>query len=569
MSLPVKNETKTLKKALSGIGTYDSRGLEDIFEKCRHSEDKMLKLIRAFCATYLIDNKQRPLKLRPLQEDIIVKSLTHPQNGKQRKLAILAPRGSGKSYALAVAVTIYMFFKRFRDLIFVLAPSEDQAALIFGYVYRNFKDNKFLDSLVDNYKFHNKPHIRMKGGTMMRRAPLAPSNQGQAIRGQHPTLCIVDESPLIDDRLFVDNVEPAIVSNKAPFINLGTPKSKDNHMWRYLYDDGYAGSFTRLHYTWRDAVKPGDAYSAPYTEVEMLDKMTEWGEDSIYWRTEYECEFVESVSNVFNPEKIKACLHEYEVTTPESLESGRDYGPNITVGVDVGKSVNSTVITGWRREKSMGDIATEDIARLIYIEEINPRTGGHDIPFQRQRIMDVSNALGADKLIVDCTGIGGAIEQDLRLACINSAPQIHFIGFVFTGGPRGTKTQMYRDYQSFIQQGRVIVPSPDNLLPHQAKVINKWIREHFDLQYTMDAANKTEKIAAPDTKHDDYCDSSAMGLHATLSMLPGAGSFGNADLKQGSPRKVQRDFSGKVSNKGLFTTRQRRVRLNKGRYGKF
>jgi len=529
----------------------------------------MIKLIRAFCGTYLIDNKQRPLKLRPLQEDIIVKALTHSQNGKQRKLAILAPRGSGKSYALAVAVTIYMFFKRFRDLIFVLAPSEDQAALIFGYVYRNFKDNKFLDSLVDNYKFHNKPHIRMKGGTLMRRAPLAPSNQGQSIRGQHPTLCIVDESPLIDDRLFVDNVEPAIVSNKAPFINLGTPKSKDNHMWRYLYDDSYGASFTRLVYTWRDAVKKGDAYSAPYTEEDMLEKMMEWGEDSIYWRTEYECEFVESVSNVFNPEKIKACLHEYEVTTAESLESGRDYGPNITVGVDVGKSVNSTVITGWRREKSMGDIAGDDIARLIYIEEINPRTGGHDIPFQRQRIMDVSNALGADKLIVDCTGIGGAIEQDLRLACINSAPQIHFIGFVFTGGPRGTKTQMYRDYQSFIQQGRVIVPSPDNLLPHQAKVINKWIREHFDLQYTMDAANKTEKIAAPDTKHDDYCDSSAMGLHATLSMLPGAGSFGNADLRQGSPNRVTRDLSGKVSNKGLFTTRQRRVRLNKGRYGKF
>ena len=53
------------------------------------------------------------------------------------------------------------------------------------------------------------------------------------------------------------------------------------------------------------------------------------------------------------------------------------------------------------------------------------------------------------------------------------------------------------------------------------------------------------------------------------SPLPGNLFFGNADLKQGSPRKVQRDFSGKVSNKGLFTTRQRRVRLNKGRYGKF
>jgi len=567
--IPVKNESKKLQAALTGKGTYDSRELENIFEKCRTSEDKMRKLVRAFCQAYLIDNKQRALKLRPLQEDIIVKSLTYPKNDKQRKLAILAPRGSGKSYALAVSVTIYMFFKRFRDLIFILAPSEDQAQLIFGYVYRNFKDNKFLDSLVDNYKFHNKPHIRMKGGTMMRRAPLAPSNQGQAIRGQHPTFCIVDESPLIDDKLFVDNVEPCIVSNKAPFINLGTPKSKDNHMWRYLYDDAYAESYTRLHYTWRDAIKPGDAYTAPYNEEDMLEKMMEWGEDSIYWRTEYECEFVESVSNVFTPEKVKSCLHEFEITTPETLEQGRDYGPNITIGVDVGKSVNSTVITGWKREKPVGDNIGDDVARLIYIEEINPRTGGHDIPFQRQRIMDVASALGADKLIVDCTGIGGAIEQDLRLASINATPQIHFIAFIFTGGPRGSKTQMYRDYQSYIQQGRVIVPNPENLKPHEARLINKWIREHFDLQYTMDATNKTEKIAAPTGKHDDYCDSSAMGIHATLSMLPGSGSFGQVDLKQGATQRINRSMTGKVSGRALFTTRQRNVRLNKHRYGNF
>ena len=170
-----------------------------------------------------ITNKSRPLKLRPLQENIIVKSLTYPKEGNQRKLAILAPRGSGKSFALSVAVVVYMFFNRFRDLIFILAPTEDQAALIFNYVYRHFADNKFLDSLVDGYRYHNKPNITLKGGTIMRRAPLAPTNQGQAIRGQHPTFLIVDESPLIDDKLFVDNVEPAIVSNKAPFINLGTP----------------------------------------------------------------------------------------------------------------------------------------------------------------------------------------------------------------------------------------------------------------------------------------------------------------------------------------------------------
>lgn len=548
----MKNQ-KHLKTLLTGKGGLDSKQLENIFNKCRQDKDKMRKLIRAFCSAYLIDGNQRPLKLRPLQEDIVLECLTDRKDGKQKKLAILAPRGSGKSFALSVAVTIYMFFNRFRDLIFILAPTEDQAALIFNYVYRHFADNTFLNALVANYRFHNKPNITLKGGTIMRRAPLAPSNQGQAIRGQHPTFLVVDESPLIDDKLFIDNVEPAIVSNKAPFINLGTPKSKDNHMWRYLYDDGYADTFTRLHYTWRDAVKQGDAYSAPYTDEEMLDKMMEWGEDSIYWRTEYECEFVESVANVFNPEKIKGCCDDYELTRLDG--DGVEGGGNINVGVDIGKSVNSTVISAWSLEKS----DSENIARLIYLEEINARTGGHDIPYQRQRIMDVTNQLGADRLIVDCTGIGGAVEQDLRLACLDGG--VHFVPFVFTGGPKGTKTQMYRDFVSYIQQGRVRVPNPKNLTPDTAKLVNKWIKEHIDLEYTMDTANKTEKISAPTGKHDDYCDSSAMGIHATLSMLPMSGNFGQSIVSRPINRRMNQ--GRRYTSSPLFAKVSRKHQLNK------
>jgi len=284
--------------------------------------------------------------------------------------------------------------------------------------------------------------------------------------------------------------------------------------------------------------------------------MMEWGEDSIYWRTEYECEFVESVSNVFNPEKLKACFDDYEVYTPDTLEQGRDYGPQITVGVDIGKSVNSTVITGWRREKPMGDSAGEDIARLIYIEEINARTGGHDIPYQRRRIMEVANLLQAERVIIDATGIGGAIEQDIRMGCIDAS--IHFFPFVFTGGPKGTKTQVFRDYVSFIQQGRVKVANPDSLPPHQAKLINKWLREHIDLQYTMDVANKTEKIAAPETKHDDYCDSSVIALHATLGMLPAGSAFTSLSLDKNSTIRENSNNMGSYSNRSLFTTRARK-----------
>jgi len=554
-NLAIKDEGKKLKTALTGKNLYDARSLEALFESVRTDEDKMKLLVRAFCESYLVDGKQRSLKLRPLQMQIIVKSLTHPKDIKQRKVAILAPRGCGKSFALSVAVVIYMFFKRFRDLVFVLAPSEDQAALIFGYVYRHFKDNKFLDSLVDNYKFHNKPHIRMKGGTMMRRAPLAPSNQGQAIRGQHPTFCIVDESPLIDDRLFVDNVEPAIVSNNAPFINLGTPKSKDNHMWRYLYDDAYEPTWTRMVFTWRDAVVVGDSYEAAYTEEDMLGKMMEWGEDSMYWRTEYECEFVESISNVFNPEKLKACFDDYTLATiPETPYEG---GKNYTVAVDIGKSVNSTVISVWAAEKARDS----DVARLIYIEEISARTGGHDIPYQRQRIMDIARGFGVGRVIIDATGIGGAIEQDIRIACINSVPQIHFIPFIFTGGPRGTKTQVFRDYVSFIQQQRVKIPNPEHLDLAGRKIINKWFREHVDLQYVMDAANKTERISAPSSKHDDFCDSSVLGIHATLAMLPGTATVASSSQTDSRSKLVSN--VGRHSGVSLFRTKSRNMNIKK------
>ena len=556
----MKNEGTKLKSALTGAAAHDSRRLEEIFESVRAEPKKMTQLVRAFCESYMVDQKQRPLKLRPLQEKIIAKALCYSEDDpdKHVKLAILAPRGSGKSFALSVAVVIYMFFKRFRDLIFILAPSEDQAALIFNYVYRHFADNTFLDSLVANYRFHNKPSITMKGGTVLRRAPLAPSNQGQAIRGQHPTFLVIDESPLIDDKLFVDNVEPCIVANRAPFINLGTPKSKDNHMWRYLYDDAYAESFERLHYNWKDAIVQGRAYEAAYTEADMLTKMMEWGADSIYWKTEYECEFVESVSNVFNPEKLKACMEEYDLYTRDRALKSREELYNINVGVDIGKSVNSTAITVWRTEKHDGG----NIARLIYIEEISPKTGGHDIPYQRERIIDVAKSFNADRLIVDATGIGGAIEQDLRMACIPDS--IHFIGFVFTGGPKGTKTQVYRDYVSYIQKGQVKVPDFKKLPENESKLVRKWLREHTDLEYVMDIANKTEKISAPDTKHDDYCDSSVMGIHAALSMLPAEGSFASVSVE--NKKSYKNSTLGKASgNMGVFTSKSRNKPFSKRR----
>ena len=70
--IPVANQTKELKAALSGQNKFDSQNLSIFFAEVRKNEKKMEKLVRAFCETYLLDKQQRPLRLRPLQMDIIV-----------------------------------------------------------------------------------------------------------------------------------------------------------------------------------------------------------------------------------------------------------------------------------------------------------------------------------------------------------------------------------------------------------------------------------------------------------------------------------------------------------------
>ena len=74
----------------------------------------------------------------------------------------------------------------------------------------------------------------------------------------------------------------------------------------------------------------------------------------------------------------------------------------------------------------------------------------------------------------------------------------------------------------------------------------------------MDAANKTERIAAPDGKHDDYCDSSVMGIHACLSMSPASATFASANISHNKHRPTQ---NGDIPS--IFRTGKSKNAMNK------
>jgi hypothetical protein len=113
---------------------------------------------------------------------------------------------------------------------------------------------------------------------------------------------------------------------------------------------------------------------------------------------------------------------------------------------------------------------------------------------------------------------------------------------------------------SYLQKQQVIVPDPKDLPANHAKLVNKWYREHVDLEYVMDAANKTEKISAPSGKHDDYCDSTAIALHGALSMLPMSGNFSSVSVPT---KRALNNNSTSWTGKGLYTSRRRNNLLKK------
>ena len=47
MTLAVKNETKNLKAVLNSKGAIDSIEIENIFEKCRHDEEKNAQISKS------------------------------------------------------------------------------------------------------------------------------------------------------------------------------------------------------------------------------------------------------------------------------------------------------------------------------------------------------------------------------------------------------------------------------------------------------------------------------------------------------------------------------------------
>lgn len=223
---------------------------------------------------------------------------------------------------------------------------------------------------------------------------------------------ILNESGIIlkKSNLWDNSLMPMFKGEKTKVRNIGTPKGKNKFHQLTL-------QYKTYHYS---------CYDSPFwdqSELEHIRRDT----PEIVWKQEYMAEFIDGEGSVFR--NIRNCIE------PEEYDSARD-GKTYVMSVDLAKHQDFTVIT-------VGDVETKHVVFKDRFNQI-------DWSFQKQRILNVWNKFNRPHLIIDATGVGNPIYDDLHNAGVNVEP------FTFTSA---TKKEIIWDLAVSLDNRTITFPA--------------------------------------------------------------------------------------------------------------
>jgi hypothetical protein len=159
---------------------------------------------------------------------------------------------------------------------------------------------------------------------------------------------------------------------------IGTPKGR-NRFWHLASIQ--ANDWKDYHFT---------AYDSPYWNPEELD-LIKTRVPELVWKQEYWADFIEGEGSVFR--NLSRCY------SKELLDAGIE-GHSYLMAVDLAKHQDFTVIM----------IADQKTKQVVFMDRFNQI----DWVLQKRRIEEVYNRFSIVRMILDSTGIGDTILDDLR-----------------------------------------------------------------------------------------------------------------------------------------------------------
>lgn len=289
---------------------------------------------------------------------------------KAREIVLVAGRGFGKSFLAA-----YRAFRKFLEdgqKIAVVAPSYGLADKVFENLFR-FRALGFK-----NLKVQNKPFKRLWADSWGSEIVAKSAEAPQEILGERYDLVVVDEAAQIPRNIFQQYIYPTTSAGGEMFY-ISTPFGKGS----WFYD------------RWLIAKELGGAFN--YTSVDgPIIRREEWERakrelPEHVFQQEYEAHFLDDAARAFRG--IRECVKD------NCLEDSRA-GEYYIMGVDLAKHRDFTVLTVVRR----------GVNKVVFWDRFKEV----DYPLQKTRIISVAKRYNNARLVVDSTGVGEPIADDLK-----------------------------------------------------------------------------------------------------------------------------------------------------------
>lgn len=315
---------------------------------------------------------------------------------------------------------------------------------------------------------HN-PHILDEKGTPTR-IELKGADKEDSLVGVALKSLRVDEAALVKAHVWSQVLRPMLADYQAPAYFYSTPRGKN---WFYdLYMRGVNGDDN-----WKSWRQPTaiNGYIRPEEIEESRKDMTE-----MMFSQEIMAEFLSEETGVFK--KIRQCV----VGTYKQPVAGRFY----VMGIDLAKTVDFTVLT-------VIDSVTREVVSWHRFQDLS-------WSIQKLRIQELAAKYNNALCIVDSTGVGDPITEDLQRAGLSLWYQGEKAGFKFTND---SKNQLINNLAIAIEQRRIT-------FPHEPILVD----ELNSFEYGITDGGRI-KYGAPDGKHDDCVISLALACWALKNQL--------------------------------------------------
>ena len=384
-------------------------------------------------------------------------------NNKSRDIAICAGRRWGKS-----AVCAYLILKCFleglddikagkRDSvkIWIVAPTYELTLKVFDYVVKWFlkvDKNQYKSIGMKPY-----PHIQIAEGVWIQGKS---AETPHSLLGEELDFRVMDECSRIPRKVEETYLFPTTASRKGRTIYISTPFGRN---WFYEKHEQLKETNAAFQFKSKDN---------PYLPEGEWERAKQLLPIQVF-EQEYEASFLPDAAAVFRG---------IDDITEDCLEDTRNDNFYV-MGVDLGKYEDFTVLT----------IINTRTNKVVYWDRFKQI----DYPFQKKRIKATAERYNNARIVVDSTGIGQPIQEDL-------AQDGMFVDdFKFSNK---SKKELVEKLSIYIEQGLIKIPE-ERILTDELKAFGYSLTDSGNVIYK-----------APQGLHDDTVMS--LGL-AVWGLAPG------------------------------------------------